>query len=256
MGWLAVGAGVVPSIVAWRANGTTTLRPTIAWSAAAWFAWGFALATPSSEEFGYIALCLTGCAGVAVLGARRPHVLAWNFVVLGLLCVMILPLFEALVIRAHSYNVERKVFLAAILLVTAVNYLPTRFAMAAGLAMVGCTAAYAKVTMPRMVEEWLVIVDWIELVAIALVPWAAFIARRPAATDPLNEAWFEFRDRFGFVWASRIREQYSAAVKAVELPIRLEWNGFHLDVDATETQRADSLALFRAVTKRFTNLGE
>jgi hypothetical protein len=38
----------------------------------------------------YLALCLTGCVGVAVLGARRPGVGAWDFVLLGLLAVLLL----------------------------------------------------------------------------------------------------------------------------------------------------------------------
>ena len=48
---------------------------------------------------GYTALSLTGCAGVAVLGARRPGVGPWNFVLLGLLAVMLLPLAEGLLSR-------------------------------------------------------------------------------------------------------------------------------------------------------------
>ena len=86
--------------------------------AAAWVSWGFAITNPTDDDLGYLALCFTGCVGVAVLGARRPHVGAWHFVVLGLLGVMALPLVENMVIRVHSFNIERKVFLAGILIVT------------------------------------------------------------------------------------------------------------------------------------------
>src|SRR2546423_30545 len=86
----------------------------------------------------YLALCLTGCAGVAVLGARRPHVGAWNFVVLGLLAVMLLPLLETVIAGAPSLDVLRVLFLSATLGVGMLNYLPTRLAPAAVLAAFGC----------------------------------------------------------------------------------------------------------------------
>jgi len=40
-----------------------------------------------------------GCAGVAVLGARRPGMTAWNFVVAGLLAVLLLPVARDWAIR-------------------------------------------------------------------------------------------------------------------------------------------------------------
>ena len=91
--------GAYPLGRAWLANRRSSLAHALAWAALAWLAWlGVALA----EAWGlgvpvaarYVALCLTGCAGVAVLGARRPGVVAWNFVVLGLLVVLLLPLAE------------------------------------------------------------------------------------------------------------------------------------------------------------------
>ena len=59
----------------------------------AWLVWSTALWHPT-VSWRYTALCLTGCAGVAVLGARRPGVAAWHFVPLGLLAVLLMPLAE------------------------------------------------------------------------------------------------------------------------------------------------------------------
>src|SRR5688572_7693858 len=94
-------AGLVPFWIAWRANRATSLAPAVGWAALAWLGWGGALAfgrwqTGFVEER-YVALCLTGAAGVAVLGARRPYAGAWNFVVLGLIGVLLLPLAESVV---------------------------------------------------------------------------------------------------------------------------------------------------------------
>ncbi len=87
--------GFYPLWRAWRANRRTTLRHAIGWSAAAWTAWvGAAGLGPDTELARYLALALTGCAGVAVLGARRPIVAAWNFVVASLLVVLLWPVVE------------------------------------------------------------------------------------------------------------------------------------------------------------------
>src|SRR5215831_6186566 len=91
-----------PIIVAWRAIRATTLRSAMMWASAAWLAWGSALFITDLHSgsvallLRYLALCLTGCAAVAVLGARRPGVIAWNFVVLAQLGILLLPIAEGL----------------------------------------------------------------------------------------------------------------------------------------------------------------
>src|SRR5882724_5107505 len=81
-------AALYPLWRAWRANRGTALGHAVGWAAAAWAAFLFG----GNGALGrYVALSLTGCAGVAVLGARRPHVGAWDFVVGSLLAVLLLP---------------------------------------------------------------------------------------------------------------------------------------------------------------------
>src|SRR5205085_4790900 len=98
--WLVVAllaSTAFPLGKGWRAARRTTLRQAASWAAAAWLLWllvQVALAHGEEEAAGlgrYLALAVTGCAGVAVLGARRPGVGPWNFVVCGLLVVLILP---------------------------------------------------------------------------------------------------------------------------------------------------------------------
>src|SRR5205085_1522448 len=123
-----------PLARAWLRHRRTSLAHALAWAAFAWLAW---LGVLSAVAFGggeavtgrYLALCLTGCAGVAVLGARRPGVAAWNFVVLGLLVVLLLPLAEGFG-RLHL-SWPRLLFLAGTLAVGFLNYLPTRLGPAA-----------------------------------------------------------------------------------------------------------------------------
>src|SRR5581483_8236420 len=124
-------AGSVPLARAWKANWGTTLWQALAWSWVAWLAWAGTAAADvlTSPEIAdncrYVALSLTACAGVAVLGARRPGVAAWNFVVAGLLAIMLLPLAEGLVTGGSLHLAgPRVVFLAGTLAVIALNYLP------------------------------------------------------------------------------------------------------------------------------------
>src|SRR5882724_4417194 len=118
--------GVIPFAVALWANRTTSLFHALVWSLVAWLSWGVAFLLDDAERAGldpgrYCALCLTGCAGVAVLGARRPHVFAWNFVVLGLFAVMVLPLVETSIIGTHSLDGLRIFFLIGTIAVGILN---------------------------------------------------------------------------------------------------------------------------------------
>src|SRR5207249_767344 len=121
----------------------TSLLPSVAWLVVAWLTWGGLLAaaevwpgsrTPAAR---YLALCLLGCAGVSVLGARRPGVGAWNFVTLGLLAVLLLPVAEG---WGHvTLSGPRLLFVAGTLAVGVLNYLPTRLWPAALLLGAACT---------------------------------------------------------------------------------------------------------------------
>jgi len=130
-------AGAFPLLVAWQANRAMTLRPSLAWAGAAWMVWVLA-AGLESAFLRYLALALTCCAGVAVLGARRPIVGPWNLVVAGLLAVLLLP-------AAQGWGTPRLetahlVFLSLTLAVPVLNYLPTRFGSGILLAAAGCSS--------------------------------------------------------------------------------------------------------------------
>src|SRR5687768_9863792 len=94
LGLAMIGLGLVPWFWAMRANRGTSLAHAVAWGLAAWLSWGGIIWVDGSRDAILVGLSLVGCAGVAVLGARRPSVAAWDFVVLGLLAVMLLTLAE------------------------------------------------------------------------------------------------------------------------------------------------------------------
>jgi hypothetical protein len=253
MGWLAVAAGAYPLFEAWRANRRTTLQGALLWAAAAWLSWGFALTNPDNDDLGTLALCLTGCAGIAVLGARRPQVFAWNFVVLGLAGVMILPLLEGMVIRVHSFNVERKIFLGGILLVALGNYAATRFFDAVIAIGAVCALWFWKITCSATAHEPVRNAEMNLLAALVLGagPWLAWGSRQAIVRDRLDADWLAFRDRFGFVWAARVREQFNAAAKNAGLPIQLGWKGSTKPESDGERALDDANKILKALTKRF-----
>src|SRR5262249_39807083 len=136
--WLFFLTGAFPLWTAWQGNRRTSLFQAMNWVAAAWVAWGAMMivvleagSVPDERTASYLALGLTGCAAAAVPGAWRPGVGGWNFVLLGLLAVLLLPIAESLVTGRVAFDAPRLIFLGATLVVGVLNYLPTQLAPAA-----------------------------------------------------------------------------------------------------------------------------
>jgi hypothetical protein len=246
---------------AWQANRKTSLFQAMCWAIAAWAAWGVTLALAVRSADGttdpvasYTALCLTGCAGIAVLGARRPGVGAWNFVLAGLLAVMFLPLVENAALQKPLFDIDplRYYFLAATVALGLVNYLPTRLAIAAIFLGAGCTTQFFLLTeppRPATLLAW-----W----PIPLTPWLGFfswrLARRPSSE--FDRIWLDFRNRFGFLWGQRLREQLNRSAANAGWPIVLRWQGIRLLPGTSLPDAAIQDAILetlRALLKRFTS---
>jgi hypothetical protein len=247
--------GAYPLWRAWRANRHTSLREAVLWGIGSWLAWGGALLAETvdagvHDAIRYPALCLTACAGVAVLGARWPGAAAWNFVVLGLLAVLLLPLAESLLLGGEQHRGGvRALFLAIVLAVGVLNYLPTRRALAALLVGAGCA-----LNLGRLCGTWTelnTVSDW----PLALAPWAAFdLFGRTAESSEVDRLWLDFRDRFGAIWALRLSEQFNHAAANAGWPVVLSWHGLQ---PATRHGLPDPslqpavTASLRALLKRF-----
>jgi hypothetical protein len=244
--------GFAPLTAALRGNRRTTLRQPLLWALAAqaaWtgVAWGDAFGPGRDTPVGrYAALCLTGCAGVAVLGARRPGAGAWNFVIVGLLAVLLRPLLEG----RGEFHLETAhwLFLAVTLAVPLVNYLPTRLAPAVVSLAAACTLetlGLAGAVEPEVVrpvgQALLVVTPWLA--------WAVLRRRDETATE-FDRLWRSYRDRFGFVWGQRMREQFNRAAAHAGWPVVLRWGGLRPTGDPPEA--AALQATLRAVLKRFT----
>jgi hypothetical protein len=257
-------AGVWPLWRAWLRNRRTSLVQAVNWAIVAWAAWALAFvagargpSVPASLGY-YLALCLTGCAGVAVLGARRPGVTAWNFVVAGLLAVNGLPLAQSVLLgRDLELDSLRAVAVAATIAVGILNYLPTRFALASLLLLVGCGLVFRALLQTSSDQSRFQFGG----LALALTPWSAFLAarRRPSAPAEFDRLWLAFRDRFGFVWGQRLRDQFNRSARHAGWQVILRWQGLRIlpgaDLPDPAAQEAMLSALW-ALQKRFGPDGE
>ncbi len=246
-------AGLLPLILAWRSHRATSLEHAVVWAIVAWLCWGLAFVVgdadhASIDPWRYCALCLTGCAGVAVLGARRPHVFAWNFVVLGLFAVMALPLVETRFIGTHPADPLRIFFMAATIAVGMLNYLPTRLAPASLLVAIACAGEIVLLFAP----------DWLPAEAagmtvaslLAAAPWVAWSCLRKCSADlgAADRLWLDFRDAWGLLWSQRVREQFNRAAANADWPVRLTWSGLRGQGSVDEAKLLDTL---RAILQRF-----
>jgi hypothetical protein len=249
--------GYLPLYRAWRANSHTTLTHAVLWAAAAWSAWGLALVFGNPEEPGldagrYLALCLTGASAIAVLGARKPTVGAWNFVVVGLLAVMLLPLGEYLFLGTAGLDGLRLTFLVGVFAVGTVNYLPTCAGPAAVLTGFILSGELMLLLMPSDANLDSGSVTSLHT-ALLLSPWPAWAMMRRQGRDllVLNQLWHEFRDRFGLFWGQRVREQYNRSAAHDGLPGTLTWLGWKGGEEPTECEAEAMAALMTALVTRF-----
>jgi len=248
--------GVYPLALAWRANRQTTLVHALGWATAAWLAWLPALLLTdlrpgtAAALVRYAAVCLTGCAGVAVLGARRPGATAWNFVVLAQLAVLLLPIAEGL--GELRLDALRLVFLAATLAVGALNYLPTRLAAAVVCLAIGCGVELTLLASAGEAGNALERAAPLSRCLLAASPWFAWVQIRTRAVpaSEFDRLWLGFRDRYGLVWGQRVREQFNRAAVNAGWSVVLRWRGLRWQPGAEPRGDAQTAAL-RALLKRF-----
>jgi len=261
--WLLLVTGSYPLWRAWQANRQTSLLHAVFWATLAWASWtAVAISAEYTSASGlaagrYLALCLTGSACIAVLGARRPGVSAWNFVVAALTAVNLLPLGEGLIL-GKSLNLDwlRAVCVAATITVGIVNYLPTRLATAALALLLGSVLQAVALVVPTDGSEPMTLASQAGWLALALVPWLAFAALRRArpGVGEFDTLWLDYRDRFGLVWAQRLREQFNRSGAHSGWPVMLRWKGLRLLPGAAALDANAEKAMvgtLRALLKRF-----
>jgi len=93
------------------------------------------------------------------------------------------------------------------------------------------------------------------LVLAGSAAWLAWLGRgiwSSSGAGP-DRIWSDFRDRYGIVWAERVREQFNRAAHHSGLRVTMGWGGLRTfdRTPLTDDERAASLDLMTALLMRF-----
>jgi hypothetical protein len=231
---LAVGLAIL--YAARRAIWRTTLIGPWWWTVAALCAWAAiemgASIRPEAVAVAPLrlaAVTLSFCPVVALLGAKRPQHLAWNFVVLSLWAIVALPVAESLYIRGvpqPEFGDARGWFLWILVLLGPINFIPTRYWLSSLLVAAGQVLALSPYLVPirRPLTGEPGLVGLVLCMFGFIAAWIAARRTRDVASG-YDRLWLDFRDSFGLFWALRVQERVNAAAKQQGWDVDLAWNG-------------------------------
>jgi len=260
--------GLLSVAVCWpRVRDSTLVGPWI-WSIAFFATLSlmlmFGLASEPSISARYAMTCLSFCPAVALLGAKRPQHQMWHFVVATFAGMMVLPSFEVLILQpGQALEVQdlRGWFLWAIVLGCWINRWGTRQFLAGTLFFAAQVLALAPVLplWKSSANYWPAAIGLWTLAAIA----EALLSRpRGHIVHRWDALWLDFRDRFGVVWAARVRERVNTVAQSQDWNLELGWQGFRpisiedpnaaTEAEIWNTDRAQKLVIvFANVLRRF-----
>lgn len=223
----SVGAAVLARS-AWLLRGTTLLAA-LFWAGIAWSFMGLRLLMTLEAQtyLHYVSGVLVVVPVLAALGAKRPQNGAWQFIVLTLVGVLLLPVLQGWAygdLVPHVHPLFRWLIIGHVVLGVG-NYGVTRYWISAF--MFGCGAARIEISQRSTI--W---TAWDDGVFGALVYFtialicAWLVSRRAAKRGPgLQRLWGDFRDAYGAVWALRVAERLNAAAKQHGWPVEFTWGG-------------------------------
>ena len=247
VGWWAVALAL--AVAALSARGFVRLRGTTLAAPAAWavvvalvlaaveatLAWrGDLEGTFGASLARYAAAVGTFCPLTAVLGAKRPQDRGWQWIVLSLWIVLLVPMGQAWAARTgkfESIGAAWRLMLGGLTVLGLLNYLPTRQFWAALLAAIGQHGLLFAFLFSR--DPHANSVNRLAGLGICLL--AALIVRRPqsATRTPVasqltsfDRRWVTFRDCWGAFWGLRILNRINESAELSGWPVRLKWGGF------------------------------
>lgn len=227
---------------AYQCRSSTLIAPLL-WGMAAMLVVGFVASGRESlaarqplAPWEFALCCLTLCPTVSVMGAKRPQDLGWNFVVLALWGVVVLPAVETFLIHPDQrlfVGPARGCMLWALIALAPINYVPTRFWLSA--LVVPCAQVLMLGEYLPGIKHWhqQMVRDPVALGAmlILVVPFLASICsplswwQKEPAPLGLSQTWIRFRDAFGLLWGLRFVERVNQAADQAKLPVWLSWSG-------------------------------
>jgi len=246
--WLAAGLALAIAMacaVGFRQLRGTTLAAPAVWGIVsaltiavveARLAWRSGLVDPlAASLWRYTAAVGTFCPLMAVLGAKRPQDRGWQWVVLALWVVLLVPVGQALAAKSGA-RLELfgawRLLLVALLAMGLLNYLPTRYAIAALLFALGQTLLLGPVLLDApAAHEWVrsgLMAVFAAMSAVGIVSaQKGRIARDNlaglSALQRFTERWFAFRDSWGAFWGLRVLQRVNQTAELSHWPVRLHW---------------------------------
>jgi hypothetical protein len=262
--WIA--AGIALAIAGGAAAGFRRLRGTTLSAPAAWaiaaalgvalveagLVWRGELVDPMTASlWRYAAAAGTFCPLMGVLGAKRPQDRGWQWVVLSLWVILLVPAMQAVAARSgHRLELYGawQLLLAALIAMGWLNYLPTRYGLAAVLFTIGQTLLLGPYLFTITIGDgWRV--AGLALILAAAATALVISSRRVAVPSDdsksstiarFNARWFAFRDGWGAFWGLRVMQRVNQTAELSGWPVRLEWwDGFApIKIEALDPQTA------------------
>jgi hypothetical protein len=238
--------GLLGTILRW-VRGTTLLAPWMwallaVWMIASVELLGVTVGSDWSEgrrdAWRFLAGTAALCPGIAVMGAKRPQDRAWKFIVGSLWGVLALPAAKVLVLptaNSLALHPAQSWFLLALVVMGLLNWLPTRFGVAAVFGCVGCLLLLANhlPLLPALAGRARVLACLVCLVLAGCWTTWRLVRGLPGVGDARTRLWIEFRDLFGAFWSLRVAERWNAVASEREWPMVLGWRGFQCMEPAT-----------------------
>ena len=230
-----------------KAWGTTLAAP-IVWTMLScvllgWVAYSsFATEEVGSSSLRFLAFASTFCPVMAVLGAKRPQHLAWQWVVLSLWLVLGWPAAQAILAGGGlELFIAWKLFIVGLITVGLLNYLPTRHWLATLLVSAGQVALFAEFLWADSDSSSMLLLGSACFLSAGLVVlWSSLkaevITDNPLAQlDEFGEKWLHFRNAYGAFWALRILGRVNETAGLRKWPLHLEWQGYRCEEEGEPT---------------------
>lgn len=177
----------------------------------------------------FVAALSAFCPAMALLGCKRPQDQVWQMAVFSLWVILALPGLRALVLAHGVLHVPaiQAWFMALLLVLGAVNSLPTRFWRSVLLVLVA-QGFWLSPYLPLCSLGASTAFRVLGLVAINMALGLLTLGwpRRIAYGNERDAVWIDFRDQFGMLWALRVLERVNATAAHSGWQVRLTWHGF------------------------------
>ena len=213
----------------------------------------------AGDALRHAAAVMTLCPALSLLGARRPHDMAWHFVVVGFWFVCVLPAAEAYWIKGGpSLEIQPvwSVLVGGGILLGLVNRLPTRFWLSAVLFAAGQALLFGgrlmfgeAVHYPRFVGAN---VCFFLAGFTGLCVWWYRSERIPGS----QRLWYDFRNAYGWLWSARLADRVKDMSVRKQWDVSVHWYGLRSGSEelgengASEVEDGVILAM-RGILRRF-----